>query len=67
MLQFHQLIRQQPQAPAVLSIAGFLLDRFQVVGAGIGQPNLGYTVIFTVAVVYFILGTVFVRQIRSVR
>ncbi len=50
-----------------LPIAGFLLDRFQVVGAGIGQPNLGYTVIFTVAVVYFILGTVFVRQIKSVR
>ncbi|MCW5850509.1 MAG: MFS transporter [Anaerolineae bacterium] len=50
-----------------LPIAGFLLDRFQVVGAGIGQPNLGYTVIFTIAVVYFILGTVFVRQIRSVR
>lgn len=50
-----------------LPIAGFLLDRFQVVGAGIGQPNLGYTVIFTLAVVYFLLGTVFVRQIRSVR
>ena len=46
-------------------IAGFLLDRFQAVGQAAGQPNLGYTVIFTVAVVYFVLGTVFVRRIRG--
>ena len=31
------------------------------------QRNLGYTVILTVAVAYFVLGTVFVRQIRKVR
>ena len=30
-------------------------------------PNLGYTVIFLVAVVYFALGTVFVKQIKGAR
>jgi hypothetical protein len=55
--------------PQVIStpIAGYLLDRFQIVGGNVGYPNLGYTVIFTLATVYFILGTVFVRNIRKVR
>ncbi len=48
-------------------IAGFLLDNFQVVGRTRGIANLGYDVIFSLAVVYFILGTVLVRQIRQVR
>ncbi len=48
-------------------IAGFLLDNFQRVGAADHIPNLGYTVIFLMAVVYFILGTVFVKQIKGVR
>jgi Na+/melibiose symporter-like transporter len=48
-------------------IAGFLLDDFQRVGAQQGAPNLGYTVIFSLAVVYFFLGTVLVRKIRKVR
>jgi MFS family permease len=48
-------------------IAGLLLDRFQVVGQTVNQPTLGYTVIFSLAVVYFVLGTVFVRKIRKVR
>ena len=48
-------------------IAGFMLDKFQVVGAQSGAPNLGYTVIFSLATLYFILGTVLVRQIRKVR
>jgi MFS family permease len=48
-------------------IAGFLLDRFQIVGRAQHIPNLGYTVIFIVAVVYFFLGTVFVKQIRGAR
>jgi MFS family permease len=48
-------------------IAGFLLDNFQRVGKVQNVPNLGYTVIFMVAVVYFIIGTVFVRQIKKVR
>ena len=48
-------------------IAGYLLDNFQRVGKVQNVPNLGYTVIFMVAVVYFIFGTVFVRQIKKVR
>ena len=48
-------------------IAGFMLDKFQVVGRANGQPNLGYTVIFLLAVVYFALGTILVRRIRKVR
>jgi MFS family permease len=48
-------------------IGGFLLDNFQAVGRMRNLPNLGYTVIFLVAVLYFILGTVFVKQIKGVR
>jgi Na+/melibiose symporter-like transporter len=48
-------------------IAGFMLDRFQVVGRQRGLPNLGYTAIFLLAVIYFALGTVLVRRIRKVR
>ena len=48
-------------------IAGYLLDNFQRVGKVQNVPNLGYTVIFMVAVVYFIFGTVFVKQIKKVR
>jgi len=48
-------------------VAGFLLDNFQRVGKAQNIPNLGYTVIFAVAVVFFILGTVFVKQIKKVR
>ncbi len=48
-------------------IAGFLLDNFQRVGVAQGVDNLGYTVIFLISVVYFALGTVFVKQIKKVR
>jgi MFS family permease len=48
-------------------IAGALLDNFQRVGAAQNIPNLGYTIIFLMAVVYFVLGTVFVKQIKKVR
>ena len=48
-------------------IAGFLLDKFQVVGKEQNIANLGYTVIFLLAVVYFALGTVFVKQIKKVK
>jgi len=48
-------------------IAGFLLDSFQRVGSSRSIPNLGYTVIFLLAVVYFVFGSVFVRQIKKVR
>ena len=48
-------------------IAGYMLDRFQVIGTQNGTPNLGYTVIFSLATLYFILGTVLVRKIRKVK
>ncbi len=48
-------------------IAGFLLDKFQVIGKAQSIDNLGYVVIFLLAVVYFILGTVFVKQIKKVK
>jgi MFS family permease len=47
--------------------AGFLLDNFQRVGKVQNIPNLGYTVIFSIAVVFFALGTFFVKQIKGVR
>ncbi len=48
-------------------IAGRLLDTFQGVGQTVGLPTLGYTVIFSLAVAYFALGTYFVHKIRGVR
>jgi len=48
-------------------VAGFLLDNFQRAGRAQGLPNLGYTVIFLMAVVYFALGTVFVNRIKRAR
>ncbi len=57
-----------PQVLATL-IAGFLLDFFNNASATAGgQPGtFGFTVIFAFATLYFILGTVLVRQIRKVR
>jgi MFS family permease len=55
-----------PQSIAT-PIAGVLLDYFQAIGRATGQPTLGYTVIFTLAFIYFVLGTVLVRQVRGVR
>lgn len=50
-------------------IAGFLLDYFNHLGRAPDAPptTFGYTVIFTLATLYFILGTVLVRRIRKVR
>jgi len=48
-------------------VAGALLDNFQRVGRNNHLPTLGYTVIFLMAVVYFFLGTVFVKQIKGAR
>jgi len=55
--------------PQVLAapIAGLLLDFFRALGQTHGYANMGYVVIFTVAVGYFALGTVFVRKIKGVR
>jgi MFS family permease len=55
-----------PQVVAT-PIAGVLLDNFQRIGKAGGRPNLGYTVIFALAFVYFLLGTVLVRQIKGAR
>jgi len=49
------------------SVAGVLLDNFQRIGATHNIPNLGYTVIFSLSVVFFIFGTVFVARIKGVR
>jgi len=48
-------------------IAGFMLDKFQVIGAQHNAPTLGYTAIFSLATLYFIFGTVLVRKIKKVR
>ncbi len=49
-------------------IAGFLLDFFNRAGSSGGTPStLGYNVIFALATLYFILGTVLVRRIRKVK
>lgn len=48
-------------------IAGVLLDQFQFFGKANGMPTLGYTVIFGLAVIYFILGTAFVGRIKGAR
>jgi MFS family permease len=48
-------------------VAGALLDNFQRVGRNNNLPTLGYTVIFLMAVVYFFLGTLFVKQIKGAR
>ena len=55
-----------PQVVGV-PIAGFLLDAFQRVGQSSGRHNLGYTVIFAMACIYFLLGTVFISRLRDVR
>ncbi len=49
------------------SIAGVLLDNFQRIGAANHIQNLGYTVIFMMSVVFFLLGTVFVAKIKGAR
>jgi MFS family permease len=55
-----------PQVLAV-PIGGILLDTFQRVGRDVGRPNLGYSVLFVLAFVYFVLGTVLVRQVKGAR
>ncbi len=48
-------------------VAGVLLDNFQRIGKAQNIPNLGYTVIFLLAVVFFAFGTIFVARIKKVR
>jgi type III secretory pathway component EscS len=55
-----------PQITAA-PVAGVLLDTFQHVGHQFGFRSLGYTVIFLLAVVYYLLSTLLVRKVRGVR
>jgi MFS family permease len=55
-----------PQVLAV-PIAGTLLDHYTAVGRATGHPTLGYTVIFALAFVYLVVGTVLVRFVRGAR
>ena len=55
-----------PQILAGL-IGGVLLDNFQRIGAEQHIANLGYTVIFLMSFMFFVLGTVFVAKIKGVR
>ncbi len=48
-------------------IAGFLLDHFQALGTARNIPHMGYTIIFVIAVVYFILGSMCLKQIKAIR
>ena len=48
-------------------VVGVLLDNFQRIGKAQNVPNLGYTVIFLLAVVFFAFGTIFVARIKKVR
>lgn len=53
-----------PQVIAV-PIAGLLLDNFQRIGQSHHLPTLGYTVIFMLAFVYYLLGTVLVKKVKG--
>lgn len=55
--------------PQVLAapIGGFVLDNGQAWGATHGHPHIGYTALFLMALVYFVLGTVLVKQVRAAR
>jgi MFS family permease len=55
-----------PQVVAV-PIAGTVLDGFQAIGRASGQPTLGYTAIFLIAIGYFVAGTAFTSRIRGAR
>ncbi len=57
-----------PQFTAI-PLGNFILTTFQQLdkNGGNPQPQLGYTLMFGLAIVLFILGTVLVRQVRGVR
>ncbi len=52
-----------PQVVAA-PIAGNLLDYFQKIGP---QIHLGYSIVFTLSGVYFVLGSYFVKEIVAVK
>lgn len=47
-------------------IGGFLLDYFQKVGLQKQVHHMGYIVIFVVAVIYFVLGSIVLRKIKGI-
>jgi MFS family permease len=53
-----------PQAVAT-PLGGFLLDQLQVAGTARDIPQMGYIVDFSIAVICFILGSIFLRQIKG--
>ena len=53
-----------PQAIAT-PIGGFLLDYFRVAGAARNVPDMGYIIIFIIAVVYLMLGSICLKQIKG--
>jgi MFS family permease len=55
-----------PQLLAV-PVAGVLLDIGQQAGLARGLPNLGYAFVFGTAILYFVLGTVFVSRVKKAR
>ncbi len=48
-------------------IGGFLLDHFKATSIAQNVPHTGYIVIFIIAVVYFMLGSIFLKQIKGLR
>lgn len=48
-------------------VAGVVRDQLTIVGTQMGNPNLGYNVIFLMASGFFAMGTVLVRNIRKVK
>lgn len=54
-----------PQAVAT-PIGGFLLDQLQVTGVAHNVPQMGYIIDFSIAVVFFIVGATFIRQIKGI-
>ena len=47
--------------------AGLMLDAFQRAGDSTGIECLGYKVIFGLAALYFLMGTLFVSKIRGIK
>ena len=55
-----------PQVVA-LPLAGPILDVFNRLGPAWGYPSLGYTVIFSMSMVYVVVGTALVSRIRGAK
>ena len=47
-------------------LAGGLRDYFQEIGTRNGMPALGYQVIFTICLIYFVLGLFVTKKIKGI-